>query len=122
MSNENGKMSGKVAFVTGAGAGIGRAAALAFAAEGAAVAVADRSEENVRETARVIVDAGRRAVALRCDVSQGQDIKTFGRLDYAFNNAGIEQPVVPLTRTVRPDIRGRPARPFLCMKHQIPLM
>jgi NAD(P)-dependent dehydrogenase (short-subunit alcohol dehydrogenase family) len=134
MSNGNGKFAGKVAFVTGAGAGIGRATALAFAREGAAVAAADRSDAHVQETARLIEKAGGRAIAIVCDVSRGQDVKTaldktidaFGRLDYAFNNAGVEQPVMPLTdvteeqwdRILEVDLRGV----FLCMKYQIPLM
>lgn len=134
MPNENGKFAGKVAFVTGAGAGIGRAAALAFAREGAAVAVADRSDAHVRETARLIEEAGGRAVAVGCDVSRGQEVKAaldktieaFGRLDYAFNNAGIEQDIMPLAdlreeqwdRILEVDLRGV----FLCMKYQIPLL
>ncbi|WOH53371.1 glucose 1-dehydrogenase [Bradyrhizobium sp. sBnM-33] len=134
MSNENGKFAGKVAFVTGAGAGIGRATAMAFACEGAAVAVVDRSDAHAQETARLIEEAGGRAIAIARDVLRGQDVKAaldktidaFGRLDYAFNNAGIEQPVMPLAeiteeqwdRILEVDLRGV----FLCMKYQIPLM
>jgi NAD(P)-dependent dehydrogenase (short-subunit alcohol dehydrogenase family) len=134
MPNRNDGFSGKVAFVTGAGAGIGRAAALAFAREGASVVVADASEANNRETARIIEQAGGRAFALRCDVSHEEDvsaalektIEVFGRLDYAFNNAGIEQAIMPLAdltvekwdRLIGVDLRGV----FLCMKYQIPLM
>jgi len=59
MPSENGKFAGKVAFVTGAGAGIGRTAALAFAGDGAAVAAADRSDAHVQETGRLIAAAGR---------------------------------------------------------------
>ncbi len=134
MPNGNDGFSGKVAFVTGAGAGIGRAAALAFAREGASVVVADASEANNRETARIIEQAGGRALAVRCDVSRDEDVKAalektievFGRLDYAFNNAGIEQAIMPLAdltveqwdRLIVVDLRGV----FLCMKYQIPLM
>src|SRR2546422_8780930 len=91
--------TGKVAFVTGAARGIGRAAALAFAREGASVVVADVSEQGNQETARMIEEAGGRALAIKCDVTRAQDVKaaldktieTFGRLDAAFNNAGVEQ-------------------------------
>ena len=104
MPNGNDGFGRKVAFVTGAGAGIGRAAAVAFAREGASVVVADASEANNRETARIVEQAGGRALAIRCDVSREEDVRgalektieVFGRLDYAFNNAGIEQAVAPL--------------------------
>ena len=134
MSNENGSLAGKVAFVTGAANGIGRAAALAFAREGAAVVVADVSEQGNRETASMIEEAGGRALAVRCDVSRAEDVKaaldraveTFGRLDFALNNAGVEQPITAAAdlteeewdRIVRVNLRGV----FLCMRHEIPLM
>jgi NAD(P)-dependent dehydrogenase (short-subunit alcohol dehydrogenase family) len=133
-TNGNGSFAGKVAFVTGAASGIGRATALAFAREGASVVVADASERGSQEAARTIKEGGGRALAIRCDVSQAEDVKaaldktveTFGRLDYAFNNAGVEQPVMPAAdlteeewdRIVDIDLRGV----FLCMKHEIPLM
>jgi len=133
-ANQNGSYAGKVAFVTGAGTGIGRATALAFAREGAGVVVADVSEQGNRETARMIEAAGGRALAVACDVRQAEDVKaaldkaveTFGRLDVAFNNAGVEQPIMPAAdlteeqwdRIVDIDLRGV----FLCMKHEIPLM
>jgi NAD(P)-dependent dehydrogenase (short-subunit alcohol dehydrogenase family) len=134
MSEDKRIFRGKVAFVTGGGNGIGRATALAFAREGASVIVADVSEQGVRETARLIEEAGGRAFAVRCDVSQANDVKAaldtvmeiFGRLDYAFNNAGVEQPIMALAdlteeqyeRILAVDLRGV----FLCMKYQIPLM
>ena len=98
-TNENGKYTGKVAFVTGAANGIGRATALAFAREGANVVVADISEQGNQETARTIEELGGRAIAVKCNVTQAEDVKaalsktieTFGRLDFAFNNAGVEQ-------------------------------
>src|SRR3954462_15348551 len=100
-TDRNGAFAGKVASVTGAANGIGRAAALAFAREGAGVVVADVSEQGNRETARLIEAAGGRALAVKCDVSKAEDVKaaldqavaTFGCLDFAFNNAGVEQPL-----------------------------
>ncbi|HEV7439490.1 MAG TPA: glucose 1-dehydrogenase, partial [Methylobacterium sp.] len=130
----NPDFAGKVAFVTGATSGIGRATALAFAQAGADVAVADVSEAGNRDTARLIEEAGGRVLAVRCDVSSAADVTaalartvaTFGRLDFAFNNAGVEQPVTAAAeiadadfdRVVAINLRGV----FLCMKHQIPLM
>ena len=74
-TNQNGSYTGKVAFVTGAANGIGRATALAFAREGANVVVADVSEQGNQETARMIEELGGRAIAVRCDVTQGEDVK-----------------------------------------------
>ena len=87
----------KVALITGGGSGIGRATALLFAREGAAVAVVDLDECSAQAVAREIEDEGKRAIAVRCDVSQAADCQravretmaAFGRLDILFNNAGI---------------------------------
>lgn len=133
-TNGKGNFTGKVAFVTGAANGIGRAAALAFAREDASVVVADVSEKDNQETARMIKDSGRHALTVTCDVSRSEDVRralnatieTFGRLDFAFNNAGIEytiQPAADVTeeewnRIIDIDLRGV----FLCMKHEIPLI
>jgi len=73
-TNQTGSCAGKVAFVTGAANGIGRAAALAFAREGANVVVADVSEQGNRETARLVEEAGGRALAVRCDLSRAEDV------------------------------------------------
>ena len=132
--NTNGEFTGKVAFVTGAGSGIGRATALAFGRQGASVVVADRSEESNQQTARMIEELGARSLDVRCDVTRAEDVKAalpkaveaFGRLDFAFNNAGVEQPLKPAAdlieeewdRIVEIDLRGV----FLCMKHEIPLI
>ena len=86
--NQNGSFAGKVAFVTGAASGIGRAAALAFAHEGASVVVADVSQHGNQDTARMIEQQGGRALAVRCDVTRAKDVKAaldrtveaFGRL------------------------------------------
>jgi NAD(P)-dependent dehydrogenase (short-subunit alcohol dehydrogenase family) len=127
-------MAGKVAFVTGAGTGIGRAAAEAFAREGANVVLVGRSEGPLRASAGLVEAAGARAHVVVADVSRAEEVKKalaetmriFGRLDYAFNNAGVEQPSMALAdipeeewaRIMSTDLYGV----FICMKYQIPLM
>src|SRR5438552_4098228 len=91
----------KVALVTGAGSGMGLSAAQAFAAEGAAVALVDTNESAVRTAAEKLAASGHKAIAVRCDVADDSQVKamvektisSFGRLDAAFNNAGIQSPV-----------------------------
>ena len=81
---------------------MGLATAQAFAAEGAAVLLADVSEEQARAAAKRLADAGHKAMGVRCDVTNEADVKamveqtvsTFGRLDAAFNNAGVMSPAV----------------------------
>ena len=135
MAEPGRRFTDKVAFITGAAGGIGRATALAFAFEGAAVVAADANEQANAETAQLIINSGGQAVAVRCDVSNPADVQaaldvavqTYGGLDVAFNNAGIEQPGSPnlaettdddWDRVIAVNLRGV----FLSMKHEIPLM
>ncbi|RUX48990.1 glucose 1-dehydrogenase [Mesorhizobium sp. M4A.F.Ca.ET.050.02.1.1] len=125
---------GKVAFVTGAGSGIGRAAAVAFARAGAAVTAVDINQEGLQGTAVEIEGFGGRVLPRRCDVTKASDVKsaldltieTFGRLDAAFNNAGIEQPGAMIAdisedlwdRVINVNLKSV----FLCMKYEIEIM
>ncbi len=94
----SGILDGKVAIITGAGSGIGRAASRVFARERARLVLADWIEEGGNETLRLVQDLGADAVFIKTDVSRWEDVKgvvtkavaTFGRVDCAFNNAGIE--------------------------------
>src|SRR5512133_3265408 len=97
------EFEGKVALVTGGGSGIGRATAVAFAHEGAQVVIGNRNVERGEETVSMIREAGGTASFHRTDVVVAADVealvehavKTCGRLDIAFNNAGIEGDVKP---------------------------
>src|SRR5215469_12537657 len=92
-----GLLEGKSALITGGGGGIGRATAAAFAREGARVAVADVAPEAARETVAQINAAGGQAISLSGDVTRDTDVRAmiegtvgaYGRLDCAFNNAGV---------------------------------
>jgi NAD(P)-dependent dehydrogenase (short-subunit alcohol dehydrogenase family) len=133
-TNSNGRFSGKVAFVTGAGSGIGRGSAIAFAQDGADVVAVDLNGQAAKATAEQIEQLGGAALAVACDVTSSDQVRgaldstvtRFGRLDIAFNNAGVElrpTPIANITeadfdRVVNTNLRGV----FLCMKHQIPLM
>jgi NAD(P)-dependent dehydrogenase (short-subunit alcohol dehydrogenase family) len=124
----------KVAFVTGATSGIGRATAIAFAQEGAKVVVVDISESGIKETARLIEEAGGSALAVTCDVREAEQVKAavdqavsaFGRIDFAFNNAGVEQPVAAVADVSEADwhriIGINLGGVFLCMKYVVPVM
>jgi NAD(P)-dependent dehydrogenase (short-subunit alcohol dehydrogenase family) len=96
----DGMFQGKVALVTGAGSGLGLAAAQAFAAEGASVVLADIDEGAVKAAARLVA-SGHQALAVQCNVADETQVKamvdltvaTYGHLDAAYNNAGINSPV-----------------------------
>lgn len=133
IGNGNGQFDGKVAFVTGAGSGIGRATAIAFATQGARVIAADRNPDDNDLTVDLINEHGGTAIATTCDVTSSDDVQSalrlgierFGRLDIAFNNAGVELRPTPAAdiseddwaRVLDINLRGI----FLCMKYEIPL-
>jgi NAD(P)-dependent dehydrogenase (short-subunit alcohol dehydrogenase family) len=126
--------AGEVAFITEASTGIGRATALAFAQAGASVVAADVSTKYSQETTLLVTEAGGQALAVTCNVLCSADIQaalqqtidTYGRLDYAFNNAGVEQEKMPLDaidedeweRILNTDLHSV----FLCMKYELPLL
>jgi len=91
------RLAGKVALITGGGTGIGRAIALAFAREGAKVAVAGRRQEKLQETVREMEKLGSEGLAIACDVAKAKDAeravrgtaKAFGKLNVLVNNAGV---------------------------------
>ena len=128
------QLAGRVALVTGGGSGIGRAAALAYALEGAKVAVAGRRIAELEATVKLIEDAGGQAMAIVADVSNGADVQDmvaatvarFGRLDAAFNNAGISGPFTPIgdmaeadfDRVISVNLKGT----WLSIKHEMAAM
>ena len=134
-----GMLDGKSALITGGGGGIGRATALAFAREGARVAVADLMAEAARETVALVNAAGGQAISLSGDVTRDADVRamiegvvsTYGRVDCAFNNAGIagwqvdavgkktaEWSEEAFDRMIAVNLKGV----WLCMRHELPQM
>ncbi len=128
------QFAGKVALITGGNAGIGRAAAIEFAKQGARVVISGRREKEGHEVVAEINTLGGEAMFLKSDVSKESDVKamiehtlaTFGRLDFAFNNAGIEQALTPLPdqsqeaydQIMNINVKGV----WLSLKHEIPAM
>ncbi|MFC4784882.1 SDR family NAD(P)-dependent oxidoreductase [Nocardioides sp. MAHUQ-72] len=124
----------KVALVTGAGSGIGRATAVALAGYGAKVAVAGRRTDLLAETVRLVEERGGEALAVPTDVADEQQVRAmvaatverFGGLDLACNNAGIIGPTAPIVDlspedfdlTMSVNLRGA----FLCLKHELTVM
>ncbi|MEJ2427823.1 MAG: SDR family oxidoreductase [Deltaproteobacteria bacterium] len=125
------RFEGKVALVTGAGSGIGRAISLAFANEGSRVVVADMDATTGKETAQAITEAGAEAIFLQADVGKKEQVKamvqkavaTYGRLDCACNNAGVAGTMARLAdcseenwdRTIRINLKSV----WLSMKYEI---
>jgi A-factor type gamma-butyrolactone 1'-reductase (1S-forming) len=128
------RFEGKVALVTGAGSGIGREAAMAFAREGAKVIVADLDHENAGLTAEAIAAEGGIAEGVRCDVGEEDDVRDlfagvvrgFGHIDFAVNNAGVSHSpestaalaLATWERTLRINVIGA----WLCMREELNLM
>jgi len=125
------ELQGKVGLVTGGTSGIGRATAVLLAKAGARVVIAGRRESEGKETIDLVREAGSDGLFVRADVSKASEVDTliqktverFGRLDLAFNNAGIEGVWVPVTRqseedwdrTVDINLKGV----WLCLKYEI---
>jgi 3-oxoacyl-[acyl-carrier protein] reductase len=128
------RLANKIALITGAGSGMGRTAAILFAAEGAKVAAADVSEQGVNETVREITAKGGQAIAIRADVSKSEDVQRMvaaaverlGAPNVLYNNAGIEgesaylskMPEEAFDQVIAINLRGV----FLGMKYTIPHM
>lgn len=129
-----GSFENKVALVTGAASGIGRATAVTFSREGANVVVSDVDAEGAEETVSLIKGAGGEATFIHCDVSKAaqvealvaKTIEVYGRLDAAHNNAGVEGarvfvaefPEDEFDKVIAVDLKGV----WLCMKYEIPQM
>jgi NAD(P)-dependent dehydrogenase (short-subunit alcohol dehydrogenase family) len=130
-----GTLNGKVALVTGAASGIGRATALTFAREGAKLVVADMNEDGGQQTVHMITENGGEATFVRVNVANATEVKamiskaleTYGRLDCAFNNAGILSGRRVLTADYPEDVWQQVldvnlTGVLLCMKYELQQM
>jgi NAD(P)-dependent dehydrogenase (short-subunit alcohol dehydrogenase family) len=124
----------KVAIITGGNSGIGRATAVALARQGVNITIASRRTKEGEETVKLVKDAGSEGIFVKTDVTKEDDVRSlvekstdkFGRLDYAFNNAGIEESMTPLVdqrsdhfdRIINVNVKGV----WLSMKYEIPEM
>jgi 3-hydroxybutyrate dehydrogenase len=128
------RLSRKVAIVTGGGGGIGRAIALRFADEGAAVVLAGPTESAEEQVARQVNERGGRALSLLVDVADEAAVEQmvvatldrFGQIDILVNNAGVIGPTAPVTRIDRKEwervLAVNLTGAFLCAKHVLPHM
>jgi len=128
------KLSNKIAIITGAGRGIGRAIAIAFAKEGAKVSLVARTVSELEETAQLIEEYGSTSLVIPTDVTQPSSVASmvqetvsqYGRVDILVNNAGVPGPIGALQnnkvddwiKTIQVNVIG----PYLCCKSVVPLM
>lgn len=124
----------KVALITGAGSGIGLATAIAFAEAGASVALADLNKNSVQTAVKKITNAGHKAIAISCDVTNEaevasmveQTVSAFGKLDFAYNNAGMHVAVVETADALSEDFDKAIAVNlkgiWYCMKYELQQM
>ena len=128
------KLSNKIAIITGAGRGIGRAKSIAFAKEGAKVSLVARTVSELEETAQLIEEYGSQSIVIPTDVTEPgsvtamvqETISRYGRVDILVNNAGVSGPIGPLQdnriddwiKTIHVNVIG----PYLCCKSVVPLM
>ena len=128
------QLPGKVALITGAGSGIGKAAALLLAKEGAKIAALGRSEDELKQTVAQIQDAGGEAIPVSADISQPNEmqqavqqvVNQWGRIDIVFANAGINGVWAPLEelepeewdKTINVNLKGT----FLTVKYAVPYL
>ncbi|KKK37141.1 3-ketoacyl-ACP reductase [Mesobacillus campisalis] len=129
-----GKLDGKVAVITGAGSGIGKAAAIKLAEEGAKIALVDVKEENARRVKEQVEEKGSSAIILECDISKPEEVEemykkvgeTWDRVDIVFANAGINGVISPIedlspedwNTTITTNLNGT----FLTVKYAIPYL